>query len=103
MTQQKLMFQAVHNSVGVMLYAAGIAWLLTNGDRLFGNTPSFLAPLAFLMLFVFSALITALLVFGLPAFHYLSGRKQDAFRLLGFTVVALFVETAAALALLATF
>jgi len=102
----KLILLAVRNSVGVMLYVAGVSWLMMNGEMMLGsprNMPAFLGPLFFLMLFVFSALVTSLLVFGLPVLHYLNGQKQDALRLLGYTVLAMFAEVVLVGAVIAVF
>ncbi len=69
-------------SLGVVVYVLGISWLLMNAERLFGTAQEFWGPAVLLLLFVFSALITGLLVLGYPIWLYLEQRKKDAVRVL---------------------
>ncbi|PIQ74097.1 MAG: hypothetical protein COV85_03975 [Candidatus Portnoybacteria bacterium CG11_big_fil_rev_8_21_14_0_20_44_10] len=61
-----------------------------NGENLFGQVKSFWMPVALLLLFVLSAAITSLLVLGKPVILYLNDSKKEAFKLLIYTLVALF-------------
>ncbi len=69
-------------SCGVTLYILGISWLLMNAENLFGTANKIWGPAIMLLLFVFSALVTGLLVLGYPVWLYLEQRKKDAVRLL---------------------
>ena len=83
------------NALGVLLYTSGVAWILFNGQRIFGKFQSVWAPLAFLMLFVLSATIVGLLVFGRPGVLYLNGARREGIALLFATVGWLFILTLA--------
>jgi len=77
-------------STGVFFYVIAVATVSQNIDKLVGNQDSYWAPVMFLMLFVFSALVTSLLIFGYPVWLYLEHKKLDAVKLLISTVVWLF-------------
>ncbi|MFA4954458.1 MAG: hypothetical protein WC641_04050 [Patescibacteria group bacterium] len=83
MKNSKLILRSLASSAGVVIYVAGVAWLMQNAQDLFGNSPNFnpmFAVTGFLMLFVFSATITGGLVLGYPAYLYFEGQKKDALR-----------------------
>jgi hypothetical protein len=66
----------------VAVVAAGV----TNAERMFGpKQPGMLGPVAFLLLFVFSALVTGTLVLLPPVRLYLDGHKTEGVRLLLYT------------------
>jgi hypothetical protein len=77
---------ALGHAILVLLYTSGVAWILFNGQRLFGKVTSFWGPLAILMLFVVSATIVGTLVLGRPILLYLDGKKAEALRFFGWTV-----------------
>ncbi|MFH1325566.1 MAG: hypothetical protein ABIH49_02235 [archaeon] len=75
------------NSLGTAIYiviAASFIYFL--GNRFSGDTKTIFAPIAMLMLFVFSAALTGFLVFGRPIMWYLDGKKQKALSLLFYTL-----------------
>ncbi|MCR4330457.1 MAG: hypothetical protein NUV49_01090 [Patescibacteria group bacterium] len=79
------------SSLGVLLYVTIVVSVMQNIEKL-GNVPgSHWGPVIFLMLFVFSALVTSLLVFGYPVWLYMENRKKDAVTLLLCNVGWLFV------------
>ena len=84
---------ALGHAILVLLYTSGVAWVLFNGQRLFGKVTSFWGPLAVLMLFVVSATIVGTLVLGRPILLYLDGKKDEALRFFGWTVGWLAVLT----------
>jgi len=90
MSNLKLISIGFLNSFGVLAYIALVSFALRNGEKIFGQMDSFLAPVAFLLLFVFSALTTALLVLGRPIYYYLNGKKAEALKLILFTALWLF-------------
>ncbi|MFA6106210.1 MAG: hypothetical protein WC745_00895 [Patescibacteria group bacterium] len=90
MSNLKLISIGFLNSFGVLAYIALVSFALRNGEKIFGQMDSFLAPVAFLLLFVFSALTTSLLVLGRPIYYYLNGKKAEALKLIFFTVLWLF-------------
>jgi len=93
MQKYKLFLWSVINSLATFLYILGVAWLMFNGERLFGNAEhkSFLMPAALLLLFVLSATIVGALVLGRPVYLYLGGQKSEAVKLLIYTVVCLLI------------
>lgn len=95
MNNSKLMIQAALSSVGVFVYVSGVAWILVNGERIFGKMQTPVGPVAFLLLLVLSATITGSLVLGRPIYLYLEGMKKEAVRLFFFTLAALALITAA--------
>jgi len=98
MPQTKPIVHAFGHAVLVSLYTTGVAWLLFNAQRIFGKAPSFLIPLAVLMLFVVSATIVGTLVLGPPALLYFNGKKDEALKFFGYTVAWLVVFTIGVLA-----
>ena len=91
----KLLQQAIVSSVCVLAYVGIISWVLIHGEQFFGSLPrgDIRGLMLFLMLFVFSALITGLTVLGRPTYLFLNGQKKEALTLLGYTVAGLFVLT----------
>lgn len=68
-----------------------------------GRGNSFLIPISFLLLFVFSAALTGFLIFGKPTLMYIDGKKKEAVSLLINTLGIFFVITFIALTLLVLF
>lgn len=87
------------NALGTLAYIMVVATIMQNGDRLFGEMDNFLGPIAFLLLFVLSAIVVGSLVLGKPLTLYLDGKKKEAVQLFlstatwlaGFTAIALLV------------
>jgi len=89
----KLLKMAVLQALGALVYIAGVASLMYNGEKLFGQGTNILQPIAILLLLVLSAAVMGLLIFGRPVILYLDGRKKDALKFLGYTVGSLFLIT----------
>ncbi|MFC1613309.1 hypothetical protein ACFL23_03165 [Patescibacteria group bacterium] len=89
--QKKLLKISFLCSLGVFGYILLVSWIINNGDKIFGDVDTLWGPVMFLMLFVFSALITALLVLGYPIWLYLEKEKKDAVKLLFYNVAWLFI------------
>jgi len=82
--------------IGAAITAGWIAAIVTvifNAESLFGKVPenSMLAPIAMLMLFVVSAAITSMGVFGRPLMWYLDGKKKEAVELAISTISVLVI------------
>jgi hypothetical protein len=70
-------------AAGTLIYISLVAWLLSNGQKLFGDVEKFfLIPVFMLSLLVLSAAITGILMFGQPISLYLDGKKKESVRLL---------------------
>jgi polyferredoxin len=94
MNNTHLLKQGILNALGVFIYTSAIAWLLSNGEKFLGKKPdNFLMPAAMLLLLVLSAAITGLLVFGKPIMLYLNNSKQEAVKLLIYTISSLLIIT----------
>jgi len=90
--KNKLVFWGIVNSLGTFAYIVLVALFFSNVQKLFGNKPdNFLAPVAMLLLFVFSASITSALVLGRPIYMYFNGQKPEAVKLFLYTIVCLFI------------
>ncbi len=87
MTKLKLVWQSAISAVGVLAYVMLIAWIMSNGEKLFGKMDNFIGPVVFLLLFVFSATVTGLLVLGRPVYLLLSGQKNNAVKLFFYTLL----------------
>ena len=86
----KLCWQSLAHSLGVFVYIVIVALIMSNGDKLFGKMTNFWGPIAFLLLFVFSALVTSSLVLGRPVYLYFDGKKEEAVKLFLYTIGWLF-------------
>lgn len=91
MKNSKLVLRALLNSLGVLVYVSVIGLVLRNGEKIFGKVDNFMAPILFLMLFVFSALVTSLLVFGTPIYYWFKDLKKEAVKIFFYTVAWLFL------------
>jgi hypothetical protein len=69
-------------AAATFLYIAGIVFLINNAQAIFGPEETMIIPLFMLLLFVVSAAVTGLLVFGKPVLLYLTGKTREAFTLL---------------------
>ena len=87
MKNSKLILYSLLSSLGLILYVTLVACFMTNANKIFGSVPEVSGVAAFLLLFVFSALITGLLVLGGPVYLYLEGDKKSAFKMLGFNAL----------------
>jgi len=91
MKNSKVWLWSAVNAVGVFVYVMLVVWVITNGEKVFGEMENFWGPVTFLLLFVFSALVCGLLVFGRPIYLWFDNAKKEAVKMLLFTVVNLFV------------
>ncbi|MFA5128680.1 MAG: hypothetical protein WC445_01795 [Patescibacteria group bacterium] len=91
MKNQKIWLWSAVNAIGVFAYVMLVVLVITNGEKIFGQMENFWGPVAFLLLFVFSALVCGLLVFGRPIYLWLNDKKKEAIKMLLFTVANLFV------------
>jgi hypothetical protein len=97
MSNKQIIKWSLINSIGVLLYVSGIAWIMQNGEKIFGKMNHVRGAVAFLLLFVFSALVTGLLTLGRPAFLFLDGLKKEAVKMLIYTTGWMFAITVLAL------
>lgn len=75
-------------ALGLAVYCGLVALLFLKGNNLFGNTPNFLSQVLILVLFVASALVSALLVLGYPFYLFWQKKQtQKALKLVGYTTI----------------
>jgi hypothetical protein len=90
---------AVH-ALATALYITLVALVITNGQQLFGTKNDIVNATVFLLLFVFSAIITGVLVFGKPILSYIEGNKKEGIALALWTIGFLGIFLLLGLALL---
>jgi len=91
MNNSYLVKRALGDVLGTALYVFLVSQIMINGDRLFGEMENnSFAPMLFLLLFLFSALVTGYLVLGKPIMMYLDGQKKEAVKLLFYTGAFIF-------------
>lgn len=79
--------KAFINSALTSLYIVAVGLFFYYGASIkIGRTNTFLAPIALLSLFVFSAGLTSFLMFGKPAQMYVDGKKKEALSLVYYTL-----------------
>jgi preprotein translocase subunit SecF len=81
-----LIKRSLLNALGTVVYVILVALIMTKASGLFGSMNNLLQPIAFLMLFVLSAVITTSLIFGKPVLMYWNGEKAEAVKLFLYTV-----------------
>ena len=91
MKNSKLMMLAILDSLGVVAYVSLVSLIMSHGSKIFGEKDTAITPVAVLLLFVLSALVTSGLVLGRPIMLYLDGQKKEGVRLLIYTGLSLFV------------
>jgi hypothetical protein len=84
--EKKILQLGLVHAFGVLVYVGLISWLLQHGEKLFGHISGWVGPAAMLLLFVLSAAVTSLLVFGRPVYLYFNNAKVEAVKLLLSTV-----------------
>ncbi|MBI3894767.1 MAG: hypothetical protein HY313_02435 [Acidobacteria bacterium] len=93
---QPITKRAVINALATAIYVVLVASFLFYAPKIFGRAgkaDTVLAPITMLLLFVSSAALTGLLIFGQPALWYLEGRKKEALSLLTLTLGIFFAIT----------
>lgn len=92
MKDAKLIKRGALSSLGVFVYVFLVSLIMNNGSRIFGEVDNeLIAPVLFLLLFVFSALLTSSLILAKPIMLFLEGAKKEAVKLLFYTGASLFV------------
>jgi len=92
MKNSTLARRGIAQAFGVLVYIFLLATFFNRASDWFGEADQeIIAPVAALMLFVFSALVTGGLVLGKPLMLYFDGQKKEGAKLLFFTGIGLFV------------
>lgn len=88
MNKDILKYAAFHALLATA-YVALVATFMNNAEKILPNVPGVFGGMIFLLLFVVSAAVMGILVLGRPILWYLENRKEDAIKLLFYTVGAL--------------
>lgn len=92
MKNSTLVRWGVAQALGVFVYVSLLASFFNQANNWFGQTDQeIITPVAALMLFVFSALLTGGLVLGKSIMLYIDGHKKEGVKLLFFTGISMFV------------
>ncbi len=100
MKNSKLFLRGILNSLGVIAYVFLLVLVMNSAQDIFKAENELIAPMIFLILFVFSALITGALILGRPITLYLNGAKKEGLKLLFYTGISLFILLAIAFVVL---
>ncbi len=101
MKDSKLALAGLRNSAATVVYVVAVAWFMSSASAIFGDQKSLLMPVAFLLLFVVSALITGTLVLGQPILTFMQGKKTEALEIMAWTIAWLVIWTIIAITILA--
>lgn len=78
-------------ALGVSLYCLFVGVIFLTGNEIFGKNDKYIGPVAFLLLFISSALICALIVFYNPYLLFFNGKKKEALETVVNTALWLFI------------
>ena len=89
--KSSLSFLAFWQALAITLYCSLVGVLFWQGNNLFGPPFTFLGPTLFLVLFIVSAVICALLALGHPFILFWEKKQtKEALRLIAYTAAWLF-------------
>ncbi len=86
MKNSKIILGSALHALTVAVYVALVAMIPNIASKIFVEKDTFLIPMAMLLLFVFSAAVTGLLVLGRPIYLIYTGEKKDGFKFLFYTL-----------------
>jgi len=94
-TNKNITKTALIDALATVVYVALVALFLFYVPRMLTSfqQQSALVPIFMLLLFVFSAALTGIFVFGKPVIWYLDGKKKEALSLIGCTLLFIFLCT----------
>lgn len=75
---KKIFLMGLLSALGMLIYVFLVALFFDNAERILGKMPGVLGSVTFLLLFVFSAAVSAILMFGRPVYLFLNGFKKEA-------------------------
>ena len=90
---RKILNRAIISSLITFSYVVAVGLFMSNASNIFGQEDTAFTPVAALMLLVFSAAFTGILVVGQPLMLYIDGKKKDALSLLSYTMACLLALT----------
>ena len=84
---------ALIHAVATTIYVVAVASFLFYAPQVLSQAKTVLIPISMLLLLVFSAAFTGILIFGRPVLWYLDGKKKEALSLLAYTLGIFLVIT----------
>jgi len=87
-------------ALGVAAYCAFVGIIFWKGNEIFGKMDVYVGPVTFLILFIASAMICALMVFYQPYLMFFAGKKKEAAETVVNTAAWLFLAFTALLILM---
>jgi hypothetical protein len=78
-------------ALGVTAYCSFVGVIFWKGNEIFGKADRYVGPVAFLLLFIASAMICALVVFYQPYLLFFDGKKKEALETVVNTTAWLFI------------
>lgn len=97
LTNSKILILSLLSAGGVIAYIFVVSLVFSRGETVFGEMQNLIGPALVLLLFVVSAAIVGLLIFGKPLALYLDNKKKPAIRLAFYTIGWLILTTLIAL------
>jgi hypothetical protein len=100
--ERDIIKHAILNALLTIIYIAIIASFLFYAPKIFAPAKdnTVFIPIVMLSLFVFSAALTGILIFGRPVLWYLDGHKKEAISLLAHTLIIFLIITIIAVLIL---
>jgi len=80
-----VLFSLIHTLI-LSAYVLLISWIMWNGESKLGGGNNLITTAVLLMLFVLSAAICGLLIFGKPVKLYFDGKKKEGLKFLFWTI-----------------
>lgn len=90
---KNLFLESLLYALGVVVYISFVAIILFNGPSFFGREMQIFGSIAFLLLFVLSAAIMGLLIFGRPIYLFLHNYRKESITLLLYIIGELVLVT----------
>lgn len=78
-------------ALGVTVYCSFVGVIFWKGNEIFGKVDRYVGPVTFLLLFIASAMICALMVFYKPYLLFFDGKKKEALETVVNTAAWLFI------------
>ena len=94
MEKKKIILYGIMHAACAVLYVALVALTMSQAKDLLGPMHQAFGMTAFLLLFVVSAALMGLTIFGRPILWYLDGQKREALSLVYYTLIFLILITA---------
>ncbi len=78
-------------ALGVTIYCSFVGVFFWKGNEIFGKPDRYVGPVTFLLLFIASAMICALMVFYQPYLLFFDGKKKEAIETVVYTAAWMFI------------